>query len=149
MSGRASGVEWMPALIRAASWPRRTEWVDPISTLRSVTTSHLLLAEALANCGWLVEGNSGEDLQHQIVTICREAYLAPPALLSAERTARVRAVLLHLAERWRGLKPKGAIQLHFDSQNPVRGFDEANFPLRSVMRPRLSREPLCVKDYRR
>ncbi len=111
--------------------------------------SDLLLAEALANCGWLVEGNSGEDLQHQIVTICREANLAPPALLSAERTARVRAVLLHLAERWRELKPKGAIQLHFDSQNPVRGFDEANFPLRSVMRPRLSREPLCVKDYRR
>jgi hypothetical protein len=85
----------------------------------------LLFAEVLANCGWLGEGNSGEDLQHQIVTICREASLIPPALLSAERAAQVRAVLLHLAERWKGFKPKGAIELQFDPEKPVRGFDTA------------------------
>ena len=85
--------------------------------------SDLLFAEALANCGWLAEGNSGQTLQQQIVTVCREAHLAPPALLSAERTAQVRAVLLDLADRWKGLKPKGAIQLQFDPQNPARGFE--------------------------
>jgi len=87
--------------------------------------SDLLFAEVLANCGWLAEGNSGEDLQHQIVTIRREASLTPPALLSAERAAQVRAVLLHLAKQWKGLKPKGAIQLQFDPHKPVRGFDAA------------------------
>ena len=84
----------------------------------------LLLAEVLANCGWLGEVVTGEDLEQQILNICRQVNLPTPALLSAERTARVRAVLLRLAERWKGLKPKGAIELQFDPQNPVRGFED-------------------------
>ena len=87
--------------------------------------SDLLVAEVLANCGWLGEGISGKDLEQQILDVCRQVNLPSPPLLSAEHTAQVRAVLLRLAERWKGLKPKGAIELQFDPQNPVRGFEYA------------------------
>jgi hypothetical protein len=86
--------------------------------------SGLVLAEALANPGWLMAESSAEDLQNQIAAACREANLAPPVLLSTERTAQVRAVLMHLAKRWKGLYPKGAIQLQFDTRNPVRSFEQ-------------------------
>jgi len=86
--------------------------------------SDLVLAEALANPGWLMNAISSEGLQSQIVAACREAGVEAPVLLSIERTLQVRAVLRHLAGKWRGLKPKGAIQLSFDPRNPVRSFDQ-------------------------
>jgi len=85
--------------------------------------SGLALAEALANSGWLLAASSAEGLQNQIVATCREAGVEPPVLLSLERTEQVRAVLRHLAGQWRDLKPKGAIDLLFDPQGPVRSFD--------------------------
>jgi hypothetical protein len=85
--------------------------------------SELALAEILANLGWLMTESSAAALHNQIVVTCREAGVAPPALLSTERTAQVRAVLGHLASQWRGLNPKGAIDLVFEPSNPVRGFD--------------------------
>jgi hypothetical protein len=86
--------------------------------------SVLVLAEILANPGWFSNDNSAEALHSQIVTACRDANIAPPPLLSTERVAQVRAVLKHLATQWRGLIPKGAIRLTFDSSNPVRGFEQ-------------------------
>jgi hypothetical protein len=86
--------------------------------------SDLALAELLANVGWLMQDNSAELLQKQILMTCREANLDPPALLSMERTAQVRAVLRSLAARWSGLKPKGAIRLVFDPLSPARSFNE-------------------------
>ena len=86
--------------------------------------SGLQLAEALANPGWLINDNSAEALQNQIVAACRKARVAIPVLLSTERTAQVRTVLRHLARQWRGLNPKGAIQLLFYPQEPRRGFEQ-------------------------
>ena len=86
--------------------------------------SGLALAEALANPGWLMAESSVDDLHNQIAAACREASLTPPVLLSTERTAQVRAVLMHLAKRWKGLYPKGAIQLQFDTTSPVRSFEQ-------------------------
>jgi hypothetical protein len=86
--------------------------------------SSLVLAEILANIGWLMEGNSAEVLQNQILMACREASVEAPVPLSAERTAQVRNVLHHLVGKWRRLKPKGAIQLSFDPLNPDRSFDQ-------------------------
>jgi hypothetical protein len=86
--------------------------------------SELVLAEALANPGWLMDAISAEALQSQIVAAYGEARMEPPVPLSIERTLQVRAVLRHLAGQWRGLKPKGALQLFFDARNPVRSFDQ-------------------------
>jgi len=86
--------------------------------------SDLVLAEALANPGWLMDSISAEALQSQIVAAYREAKMESSVLLSTERILQVRAVLRHLAGEWRGLKPKGAIQLFFDARNPVRSFDQ-------------------------
>jgi hypothetical protein len=87
--------------------------------------SALALAEILANCGWLMEGSVAESLHDQIAVTCREVGLEPPALLSAERTAKVHDRLRDLAARWRILKPKGAITLVFDPVDPVRSFDHS------------------------
>ena len=86
--------------------------------------SGLVLAEALANPGWLMNVNSAEALQNSIVAACREANMEPPILLSTKRTAQVWAVLKDLARQWSGLKPRGAIQLLFDPLNPFRGFEQ-------------------------
>jgi hypothetical protein len=86
--------------------------------------SELVLAEVLANGGWFMNESLPEALYSQIVAGCREAGLQPPLLLSPERAAQVGAVLWHLAARWRGLKPKGAITLFFDPRSPGRAFEE-------------------------
>ena len=85
--------------------------------------SALVLAEILANCGWIGEGNLAEDVQDRIIAACRDVGLEPPALLSAERTSQVLDRLCRLATRWSALRPKGAITLVFDPIDPVRGFD--------------------------
>jgi hypothetical protein len=86
--------------------------------------SGLALAEALANPGWLMESHSVEAIRLQILEGCRQANLAAPAVLTPERVAKVRAALEHLAAQWRGLNPKGAIQLVFDPTDPTRGFEQ-------------------------
>jgi len=85
--------------------------------------SGLALAEVLANSGWLTNDDSADAMHRTIALTCREARVDPPRLLSIERTAKVREVLKHLAARWKGLYPKGAIQLAFDSSNPAQGFE--------------------------
>lgn len=85
--------------------------------------SELLLAEALANPGWLVGEPSTEALRESIITACREAELSVPESLSAERIDQVRAVLKSLASRWRGLNPKGTVTLPFESRDPSGAFD--------------------------
>ena len=84
----------------------------------------LLLAEALANAGWVMIDSSVEDLYAQIAAACGEMSIVPPVLLSTERVAQVRSVILHLSRQWKGFRPKGAIQLQFDPLNPVRGFEQ-------------------------
>jgi hypothetical protein len=86
--------------------------------------SGLQLAEALANSGWLMNDSPAEVLQNQIVAACREVSLPAPVTLSTELTTQVRSVLKHLATQWKGLTPKGAIQLQFDRQDPRRGFQQ-------------------------
>jgi hypothetical protein len=83
----------------------------------------LQLAEVLANPGWLVGDPSTASLRERIIAACRESGLAAPELLSAERIDQVRAVLKHLASQWRGLRPKGAVHLAFDSRDPPGTFD--------------------------
>jgi hypothetical protein len=85
--------------------------------------SGLLLAEGLANCGWLGQDSSAQTVHDQIVDLCRQAYLQPPEPLSLPRTEQIRAALLNLAKEWRALYPKGAIDLFFDPLDPCRGFD--------------------------
>jgi hypothetical protein len=86
-------------------------------------TSELQLAEALANPGWLVGEPSAASLRERIIAACRESGLAAPELLSAERIDQVRVVLKRLASQWRGLRPKGAVHLVFDSRDPPGTFD--------------------------
>ena len=85
--------------------------------------SELRLAEALANPGWLVGDSSTTSLHERIVAACLESGLAAPELLSAERIDQVRTVLKHLASRWRGLSPKGAVHLAFDSGDACGTFE--------------------------
>ena len=85
--------------------------------------SELQLSEALANPGWLVGEPSAAFLRERILAACRESGLAVPELLSAERIGQVCMVLKHLASHWRGLSPKGALHLSFDSQDPSGTFD--------------------------
>jgi hypothetical protein len=86
--------------------------------------SGLVLAEVLANPGWLVNDISAEGLHGQILASCSQANLSPPLLLSPERTAEVRAILRQLARQWKGLNPRGTIQLVFDPLNPVQCFEQ-------------------------
>jgi hypothetical protein len=86
--------------------------------------SELLLAEALANPGWLAAEASTESLGEGIIAGCRELGVAAPTdRLSTDRVAKVRAVLRLLASRWRGLSPSGTLHLVFDSHDGTRTFD--------------------------
>jgi len=85
--------------------------------------AELQLAEALANPGWLVEEASTAPLQERIILSCREAGLAVPDLLCAERIEQVRVVLRKLASRWRSLTPKGTLTVSFDPRDVPRGFE--------------------------
>lgn len=85
--------------------------------------SELLLAETLANPGWLAEESSTASLHERIIVACREAGLSVPDLLSATRIDQVRLVLKSLASRWRGLTPKGTVAVAFDSADPSGAFD--------------------------
>jgi hypothetical protein len=76
--------------------------------------SGLVLAEILANPGWLMDDNSDEMIKNQIVMGCREANVKPPVDVSTERVVQVRSTLYDLARQWRALKPKGAINLQFN-----------------------------------
>jgi hypothetical protein len=83
----------------------------------------LLVAEALANPGWLVGEPSPASVHERIVAACRESGLAVPAILSVERTEQVLRVLSHLASEWRGIRTKGAIDLDFDAREPFGAFE--------------------------
>ena len=83
----------------------------------------LQLAEVLANPGWLVGEPTAASLRERIIGACRESGLAAPELLSAERIDQVCVVLKRLASQWRGLRPKGAVHLVFDSRDPPGIFD--------------------------
>ena len=79
----------------------------------------LMVAEALAAARWL-EDTAGA--LESVRAACESFDVALPGLFlaQAERTARVLAAL---AERWRRLRPKGALTLEFDRVAPLDGFD--------------------------
>ena len=85
--------------------------------------SELLLAETLANSGWLLEDASPTVVHERIVVACLESGLTPPVLLSTDRIARVLDTLKTLAAQWRSLRPKGTVQLSFEASNPALTFD--------------------------
>jgi hypothetical protein len=83
----------------------------------------LLRAEALANAPWTSAHLSEEELEGHV----RAAYagLAPASPAARdERVGQVRAVLALLLNQWRGLKPKGALNLRFDRERPALGFEQ-------------------------
>jgi len=77
--------------------------------------SELLLAEILANPGWFMDDYSAATLREEIIASCTKANLPIPASLSIDHVATVRETLLELARQWKGLRPKGTLQLQFDA----------------------------------
>jgi hypothetical protein len=55
---------------------------------------------------------------------CAKLGVSPPAELDEERIGAVRHVFTALSARWRGLLPKGALNLVFHRETPRIGFDE-------------------------
>jgi hypothetical protein len=83
--------------------------------------AELMLAEGLANVRWLEDGTSAAALVEQAADACRHLGMIPPATLDAERAGQVRDTLSRLTLRWRGLVPKGAIELAFDAAAAATG----------------------------
>jgi len=80
--------------------------------------SELNVAEALAAAA------GGEATVEAVRAACAKLAVAPPAGLDEERTREVRELLAALSERWRGLLPKGALNLVFHRDAPRIGFEE-------------------------
>lgn len=76
----------------------------------------LLLAEALANAPWSSET---ERVIESIRAACGDFGLSVPELLTHERVEQTKRSLAELALRWRGLRPKGALDLSFDAKAPT------------------------------
>ena len=76
--------------------------------------SELLLAEILANPGWFMDGYSAATLREEIIAGCTKANLPIPVSMTIDKVAAVRETLFDLARQWRGLRPKGTIQLQFE-----------------------------------
>jgi hypothetical protein len=77
--------------------------------------AELWLAEALVNAPWLQAelAPSVDELVAALKVGVAAAGLPRPRSIARERVAPIRARLAGLAERWRGLVPKGAIDLDY------------------------------------
>jgi hypothetical protein len=83
--------------------------------------SILLLAEALAAAPWIAVPAAGELESHVRAAHARFGveYGAPQG-----RIDETRAVLAWLGAQWRGLRPKGALNLRFERARPASAFEE-------------------------
>ena len=77
------------------------------------------LAEVLAAASWSVD-----TVEEEVRASCGKLGVEPPPELSKERVRETRAVLARLATRWRGLQPKGALNVAFDRDRPRASFEE-------------------------
>jgi len=80
----------------------------------------LMRAEALANARWLEPAAAGER-RRQVEAACAAAGVAAPVAADATFDD-VPLVLAALTARWRGLGPKGALDLVFHRDAPTRAF---------------------------
>jgi hypothetical protein len=80
----------------------------------------LLLAEALANASWSADSGPLLEQLRQACADAGESAAAP----TRELALRVQSALASLAARWRGLRPKGAIDVSFDRAAPRASFEE-------------------------
>jgi hypothetical protein len=80
----------------------------------------LLLAEALANLAWTVDGVRDEDRRKMVAKACTALGVSLPVSVTQESIAAVRARLDDLRAVWRGFKEKGALELQFESERPAR-----------------------------
>ncbi len=81
------------------------------------------LAEALVATVWAAVPLDPEQADAALRAECARIRVAPPPRLGPERIAAARLVLAGLARRWRALVPKGALDLHFDREDPEAGFE--------------------------
>jgi hypothetical protein len=80
--------------------------------------SELDLAEALAACRWQ-EATALDELRAH----CAKLGVDPPSDLGPKRVREVGGALKHLTERWRSLRPKGALHLVLRTDDPRAGFE--------------------------
>jgi hypothetical protein len=73
----------------------------------------LCLAEALAGAPWWIVDESDEAVREAIRRNCARSGVSPPEDMTDERIQGVRAELARLAQRWRALVPKGALEIGF------------------------------------
>jgi hypothetical protein len=78
----------------------------------------LLLAEVLANCGWFHPGADDEARRAEAARQCAEQGIELPARVTVAALAQTDARLRELQVKWRGLKPKGTIELEFGVEAP-------------------------------
>jgi len=78
----------------------------------------LYLAEAVANLSWGISEVSDEQRLRQVADECAKQGIAVPSLVNAAGLRRVRERLTELGARWRGLVPKGTIELTFTAPQP-------------------------------
>ena len=74
----------------------------------------LLLAEALANCGWFLPGADDAARRAELARQCAEVGIEVPARVTAAALAETERRLRELQARWRTLVPKGTLELEFE-----------------------------------
>jgi hypothetical protein len=74
----------------------------------------LLLAEALANCGWFTPGADDAARRAELARQCAELGLEVPAGATVAALGETQRRLRELQQRWKGLVPKGTLELDFD-----------------------------------
>jgi hypothetical protein len=120
--------------LRRGFWGRVDEGVDPGRVSDAANRiggkkkyaaygddqAELMTAEALA-----AELVRAEARVVDVRAACTRFGVAAPATLNESLVARTRGLLAELEQRWRRLRPKGALDLCFDREAPERGFDQA------------------------
>jgi hypothetical protein len=74
----------------------------------------LLLAEALANCGWFLPGADDAARRSEVGRQCAELGIELPVRVTAAALAETARRLRELQVQWQGLVPKGTLELEFE-----------------------------------
>ena len=75
----------------------------------------LMLAEALANCGWFVPGADDAARHAEAARQCAELGLELPARVTVAALGETAGRLRQLQAKWRTLVPKGTLELEFEA----------------------------------
>ena len=73
----------------------------------------LLLAEALANCGWFLPGADDAARHAELARQCGELGIEVPARVTVQALGATAARLRELQSKWRALGAKGTLELEF------------------------------------